>query len=43
MDLRKMMQIYQEDGLAVDLASASVCQDIVFHKLLNPLENHIKF
>lgn len=29
MDLRKMMQVYREDGLAVDLASARVCQDIV--------------
>lgn len=35
MDLREMMQVYQEDGLAVDLASARVCQDIVLMAIAN--------
>ena len=30
-----MMQVYQEDGLVVDLASARVCQDIVLMAIAN--------
>ena len=30
-----MMQVYQEDGLAVDLASARVCQDIVLMAIVS--------
>lgn len=30
-----MMQVYQEDGLAIDLASARVCQDIVLMAIAN--------
>ena len=42
MDLRKMMQVYQEDGLAVDLASARVCQDIVLMAIANgPLNRNV--
>ena len=42
MDLRKMMQVYQEDGLEVDLASARVCQDIVLMAIANgPLNRNV--
>ena len=42
MDLRKMMQVYQEDGLVVDLASARVCQDIVLMAIANgPLNRNV--
>lgn len=30
-----MMQVYQKDGLAVDLVSARVCQDIVLMAIAN--------
>ena len=30
-----MMQVYQENGLAIDLASARVCQDIVLMAIAN--------
>lgn len=39
MDLRKMMQVYRDDGLAVDLASARVCQDIV---LITQLRDYLR-
>lgn len=42
MDLRKMMQVYQEDGLAIDMASARVCQDIVLMAIASgPLNRNV--
>ena len=42
MDLRKMMQLYLEDGLTVDLASARVCQDIVLMAIASgPLNRNV--
>ena len=37
-----MMQVYRNDGLAVDLASARVCQDIVLMAIANgPLNRNV--
>ena len=37
-----MMQVYQEDGLAIDLASARVCQDIVLMAIASgPLNRNV--
>lgn len=42
MDLHKIMQVYQEDGLAADLASARVCQDIVLMAIASgPLNRNV--
>lgn len=42
MHLRKMMQIYQKEGLSIDLASARVCQDIVLLAISKgPLNNNV--
>lgn len=42
LDLREMRRAYQEDGLAVDLASARVCQDIVLMAIARgPLRRNV--
>lgn len=40
MNLREMMNIYYEDGLTRELASARVCQDIVLKAIAEGQLNH---
>lgn len=42
MNLRKMMDIYYEEGLTRDLAAARVCQDIVLKAIAEgPLSRNV--
>lgn len=42
LDLRKMIQVYQKEGLAIDLASARVSQDIILLAIASgPLNRNI--
>lgn len=42
MDLRKMMELYQQDGLTRELAAARVCQDIVLKVIaVGPLSKNV--
>lgn len=42
MDLRKMMDMYYEEGLSRELAAARVCQDIVLKAIeIGPLNRNV--